>query len=140
VRSDDSQKFVNSPRRIPTVHSSLAIPANEKVFLHKLVHLRAKLRRFLQTSSHSFLALSSNSFEGLILPDFSYNSVSFRKDSCVHSLRQISKHFKGLKLLRPCTLLQQQSLNALLRFTTLRLHSACALLARLLCLSALLWK
>jgi hypothetical protein len=44
----------------------------------------------------------------------------------------------SVEVFRPCALLQQQSFNTLLRIATLRLHLACALLARLLCLSALL--
>jgi hypothetical protein len=94
---------------------------------------------FLQSFKELGRSPSFDPFEGPNPYDLSTTSGP-SENSCSHSLWQPSNTFKCLNFLRFCAHLQQQSLNTSLRSTTLRLHSAYALLTRLLCPTALLWK
>jgi hypothetical protein len=90
VRSNGSRKFVNSPQRIPTVRSFLDDSLRmTKCSSTELVHLRANLRCLLKLQGHNFPALSFNISKALSFLSFLI-TLSLRKDSCTHSLRQPS--------------------------------------------------
>jgi hypothetical protein len=86
VRSDGLRKFVNPPQRILTVRSSLVIPANDQVFLHKLSTCGANLRRLLNTPRYKLLCIVLQQFsKALSFLIFSHDSASFRR-TLLHAL------------------------------------------------------
>jgi hypothetical protein len=86
VRSNGSQRFANSPQRIPTVRSSLVIPANDQVFFHKLFHLRLELTTpSYKLHGTTSLHCPSTNLKALSFLSFLVTS-SLEKDSCTHSL------------------------------------------------------
>jgi hypothetical protein len=122
---------VNSPQRIPTVHSFFHKDLCK--FLPSGFHTVLNcLRHKLVTPSHLFkCTISYASFDdcGDSIPSGISPTLSLEKDSCMHSLWQTFKHFQVLNFLRlcahPATTVSQYFAQVCNSKTLLGLHTPC---------------
>jgi hypothetical protein len=139
TRSTDSWRFADSPQRIPTVRSfSSGSCEMTKCSSSGTRPLARKLTMPLEPSRHNLSVLFFNKLKGLSFLSFSHGFKFSERNSLIALLAATFKYFQVFEYFDSCAHLQQQSFNSLLRFATLRLLLACALLARLLYSTALL--
>jgi hypothetical protein len=130
VRSDGSREFVNSPQRIRPSVPSLMISVNDQVFLQNLSTCTQTYDAFLKLQVTTSLRCPSTVSKALSFLSF-YNSESFQKRLLHALLAATFKHFQVLNPFDSAHTCSSSLSISSLRFTTLRLHLACALLARL---------
>ena len=136
VRFDDPRDVMNSPLRIPTVRFSWWVLWNEpSTPPQRLIHLHTTCDAFLNTSRHKLpmllLVITRRSYTSWALPPMNLSENPARTPCGRHSTTS-----QVLNLFDPAHTCSS-SPSTLTQVRNLELHSACTLLARLLCPTSL---